>query len=74
MTSEIKAIGWWNYGYQWWLASREEGDYFALGKDGQFLYVNPGKDLVILRLGWTNGDLRPSQWISLFQRIADEVG
>lgn len=72
--SDAAAIGWWNYGYQWWLASREAGDYFAQGKDGQFLYLYPSKDLIVLRLGWSNGDLRPSQWISLFQRIAQEIG
>lgn len=72
--NDYKAIGWWNYGYQWWLASKEEGDYFALGKDGQILYLNPGKDVVILRLGWSRGDLLASQWVSLFQKIAAQVG
>ncbi len=66
-------VGWWNYGYQWWLASREAGDYFALGKDGQLLYVNPERDLIIVRLGWSPGDLRVSQWIEIFQRIADQT-
>jgi CubicO group peptidase (beta-lactamase class C family) len=70
---DFKAIGWWNYGYQWWLASEEAGDYFALGKDGQFLYLNPDKDLIILRLGWSTGDLPSSQWIALFQKIAELV-
>lgn len=70
---EYSETGWWNYGYQWWLASREAGDYFALGKDGQFLYVNPGKNLIIVRLGWSLGTLRSSQWINLFQAIAEET-
>lgn len=70
---EYKAAGWWNYGYQWWLASENEGDYFALGKDGQILYVNPNRDLIILRLGWSTGDLGSSQWIALFQKIGELV-
>jgi CubicO group peptidase (beta-lactamase class C family) len=70
---EYVSIGWWNYGYQWWLASREEGDFFGLGKDGQFLYVNPEADLIIVRLGWNNGSLRSGEWIDIFQAIADEV-
>lgn len=70
---ENAEVGWWNYGYQWWLASRERGDYFALEKDGQFLYVNPERDLIIVRLGWSPGDLRISQWIEIFQRIADQI-
>jgi CubicO group peptidase (beta-lactamase class C family) len=67
----FESLGWWNYGYQWWLAS--EGDYFALGKDGQLMYLNPGQDLIILRLGWSSGDLLTSQWIALFQEIAERV-
>jgi len=70
---EYKSGGWWNYGYQWWLASPQAGDYFALGKDGQYLYINPQKDLIILRLGWSQGDMSSGKWISLFQKIADEV-
>jgi CubicO group peptidase (beta-lactamase class C family) len=70
---DFKLVGWWNYGYQWWLASENEGDYFALGKDGQILYVNPNRDLIILRLGWSTGDLGSSQWISLFQQIGEFV-
>ena len=70
---EFVSAGWWNYGYQWWLASREAGDYFALGKDGQFLYVHPDRDLIIVRLGWSPGELRSSEWIALFQVISNAV-
>lgn len=68
---DYRAIGWRNYGYQWWLASETDGDYFGLGKDGQFLYVNPTTATIIVRLGWSQGDLRSSQWISLFQSISE---
>lgn len=71
---EYKAAGWWNYGYQWWLASRTAGDFFALGKDGQILYLNPSKELIIVRLGWSSGDLGAGTWISLFQKITEHVG
>ncbi len=67
---DFKAIGWRNYGYHWWLATEREGDFFGLGKDGQFLYVNPSTGTVIVRLGWTSGEMLSSQWISLFQAIA----
>lgn len=70
---DYEAIGWWNYGYQWWLASEEVGDYFALGKDGQMLYLNPAEDVIVLRLGWSSGVLRTSEWVRLFQTIADQV-
>ena len=71
--SDYLEAGWRNYGFQWWLASQEQGDFFALGKDGQFLYLNPEADLTIVRLGWSSGDLYSSQWIKLFQVIADEL-
>ncbi len=65
------AAGWHNYGYQWWLASEAAGDYFALGKDGQFLYISPATETVIVRLGWSQGDLFSSEWVALFQAIAE---
>ena len=67
---EYRAAGWWNYGFQWWLASPEAGDFFALGKDGQFLYADPTRDTVVLRLGWTSGDFPSSRWIALFRILA----
>lgn len=69
----LRSIGWSNYGYQWWLASEAMGDYFALGKDGQFLYVNPGAEAIVLRLGWSTGDLLSSEWIAMFQAIVKEL-
>ncbi len=38
------------YQYQWWLPTPNE-DFMAKGILGQFIYVNPSKDLVIVRLG-----------------------
>jgi CubicO group peptidase (beta-lactamase class C family) len=57
----------WNYKYQWWLISEEDGDYSTLGKDGQYLYVNPEKNLIIIRLGETTGDL---PWFQIFREIS----
>lgn len=71
--SGFEEIGLWNYGYQWWLVSREDGDSLALGKDGQFLYVNPARNVIIVRLGWSTGELPTGQWISLFTYLAHEV-
>jgi CubicO group peptidase (beta-lactamase class C family) len=41
------------YGYQWWLGTDPElPDYFsARGHDGQYIYVLPGLDLVVVRSG-----------------------
>ncbi|MDC1321095.1 beta-lactamase family protein [Flavobacteriaceae bacterium] len=38
------------YQYQWWLPS-QTGDFMAKGILGQYIYVNPEKNLIIVRLG-----------------------
>lgn len=52
--------------YHWWLAS-PNGDFMARGFLGQFVYVNPSKDLIIVRLGKKAGGVN---WSSLFTTIA----
>jgi CubicO group peptidase (beta-lactamase class C family) len=42
------------YQYQWWLPS-QEGDFMAQGILGQFVYVDPSRELVIVRLGEQQG-------------------
>ncbi len=71
--ASFSAAGWRGYAYQWWLASESEGDYFAMGKDGQYLYVNPRRNTIIVRLGWGTGNLNSSEWIKLFRAIASEL-
>jgi CubicO group peptidase (beta-lactamase class C family) len=42
------------YGYQWWLAQPDDlpdDTFAALGHDGQFIYVIPSLDLVVVRNG-----------------------
>jgi CubicO group peptidase (beta-lactamase class C family) len=70
----FRQIGLWNYGYQWWLVSPERGDFLALGKDGQFLYVDPKTKVVIVRLGESMGQIGTQGWIDLFTRLAQEAG
>ena len=55
------------YGYQWWLntandkgirkyPSLPDDMYYADGYESQFVFVIPSKDLVIVRLGLTQGN------------------
>ncbi len=44
------------YKYQWWFPSRT-GDYMAQGILGQYIYVNPEKNLIIVRLGKKSGNV-----------------
>lgn len=54
------------YQYQWWLPS-PDGDFIAEGILGQFVYVNPMKDLIIVRLGKKDGD---ADWWTVFKSLA----
>lgn len=60
------------YGYQWWLGTTPGGRdmYSARGHDGQYIYVIPDLDLVVVRNGHYDkfdGEARadPSLWVRL---------
>lgn len=55
----------WNYHYQWWLPSKN-GDFLADGFLGQYIYVNPSKNLIIVRLG----KKQVVDWGTLFTSLA----
>jgi CubicO group peptidase (beta-lactamase class C family) len=57
------------YQYQWWLPSKE-GDFNADGHLGQYIYVDPAKDLVIVRLGKNSGHI---SWPKAFKEIARQL-
>lgn len=54
------------YQYQWWLPSKT-GDFIAEGILGQYIYVNPSKNVVIVRLGKDNGNVN---WTDFFMALA----
>lgn len=70
------------YGYQWWLMDGDEGEYSAIGVYNQFVYVNPARDLVIVKLsaspgyGQTNDEAsyREFETVSLFRAIGKALG
>ncbi|MEX2200708.1 MAG: serine hydrolase [Dongiaceae bacterium] len=35
------------YGYQWWLLPGDDGAFMAVGVNGQFIYVNPARNMVV---------------------------
>ena len=52
------------YGYQWWLVGRTEAElpddvFAAIGFDGQFIYVIPSLELVVVRNGHYDKDIGP---------------
>lgn len=38
------------YGYQWWLPEGNQGDFSAIGVYNQYIYVDPTRDTVIVKL------------------------
>jgi len=37
------------YGYQWWIPPNSEGEYFAVGIYGQYIYIDPKADIVVVK-------------------------
>ncbi len=64
--------GW--YGYMWYGRRRADGayDFYAEGDHGQFIYVSPAKDLVIVRNGIEFG-IDGSTWIDGFWEAAGRL-
>jgi CubicO group peptidase (beta-lactamase class C family) len=72
VTSE--EYGRWGYQYQWWVPTGSKGDYSAVGVWGQYIYINPQANLVIVKT--SSGVTTPKEddeVIALFRAIAKEL-
>ena len=58
-----------NYQYQWWIPNKK-GDFMAVGILGQYVFVSPEENLVIVRMGKNYGDIR---WQDFFDRIKKSI-
>ena len=58
------------YQFQFWMAN-SPGDYLAEGILGQFVFVSPANQTIIVRLGKSEGD---QDWARLFDVLAKNVG
>jgi CubicO group peptidase (beta-lactamase class C family) len=69
------------YGYQWWVPASTEGEFAAIGIYNQFIYVNPTRDVTIVKLsafsgyalGWDERAFRELQSLELFRTIAQRL-
>ena len=63
------------YQYFWWVDTPDDktSHFSARGKYGQYIYVAPEKDLVIVRLGKAEGEKGYDYWIDLFERLATKL-
>jgi CubicO group peptidase (beta-lactamase class C family) len=60
-----------HYQYWWWVDTEREGRFYARGNHGQFVYVDPATDVVVVRLGREDGDV---PWPEVLRDVADRVG
>lgn len=56
------------YGYQWWVPDGDEGEYSAIGVYNQFVFVNPTRGTVIVKLS-ANSDYGTSTDPSSYREI-----
>lgn len=62
------------YKYMWWGLPRGEGEYdfSALGNLGQFIYISPKANLIIVRNGERSG-LPYDEWLRIFYQFATGI-
>jgi CubicO group peptidase (beta-lactamase class C family) len=60
------------YGYFWWIDMERPGRFYAMGKYGQYIYVAPPADAVVVRLGGDWG-VDNTTWLATFRDIVDQL-
>jgi CubicO group peptidase (beta-lactamase class C family) len=62
------------YKYMWYGLPRSDGDYdfSAVGNHGQFIYVSPQADLIIVRNGERYG-IHYDEWLQIFYQFASSI-
>ncbi|MCL2928439.1 MAG: serine hydrolase [Trichodesmium sp. St16_bin4-tuft] len=66
----------WGYQYHWWIPEGSKGDYCATGAWGQYIYINPEKNFVVVKTGSSNSILKTIddvETVALFRAIADDL-
>lgn len=60
----------WFYNRQWWIGSETYNDFAAIGHLGQYIYVQPKKNLIMVRLGTGRAN---EDWINILRQVADQM-
>jgi CubicO group peptidase (beta-lactamase class C family) len=60
------------YRYFWWLDVERPGRFYALGKYGQYIYVAPDADALVVRFGRDWGISNVS-WLRTFRDVTDQL-
>ena len=62
------------YGYQWWVPENPQGDFLAIGIWGQYIYVDPVREVIIVKTGADPlFDERDHETVAAFRAIAHAV-
>ena len=64
------------YGYQWWLPNGKEGEFMAIGVYGQWIYVNPTKQVIIVKTSADPNFMEEDnelKHVEFFRAIADSI-
>jgi len=74
--TDEKEYGKWGYQYQWWIPTGSHGDYSAVGILGQYIYIDPKNNVVIVKT--SSGSLSSTakdddEAIALFRSIIKEL-
>jgi CubicO group peptidase (beta-lactamase class C family) len=60
-----------HYQYWWWVDTERPGRFYAHGNLGQFVYVDPESEVVVVRMGDEYGI---DDWPAVLRDITDRVG
>jgi len=62
-----------NFQYNWIAGPKKYKSYYAAGLYGQYIYVYPQKNIIIVRFGKQDLDYNPAYWKSLFLQVIDQL-
>ena len=71
-SAQSATTGFDSYRFFWWVDEQRPGRFYALGNFGQYIYVAPDADSVLVRLGRDWG-VDNQTWLATFRAIADDI-
>jgi CubicO group peptidase (beta-lactamase class C family) len=60
------------YGYFWWVDAERPGNFYAFGNYGQYIYVAPDAEAVIVRAG-SDWGVDNEIWLTVFRDLTDQL-
>jgi len=61
------------YNYNWGIGPLKYNSFYAVGLYGQYLYIYPEKNIIIVRFGDTETSYNPNYWQDIFLQIIDQL-